>query len=62
MRSGARREVEQGLMRSCAIFNFDTYLEWAAFGEILMLTAYLNNTNSDRTAKRTQHFTITKIG
>jgi hypothetical protein len=37
MRSGARREVEQGLMRSCAILNSDIILERAAFGEILML-------------------------
>jgi hypothetical protein len=37
MRSGARREVEQGLMRSCAILNFDIILGRAAFGEIWIL-------------------------
>jgi hypothetical protein len=37
MRSGARREVEQGLMSSCAIFNFDVILGRAAFGEIRIL-------------------------
>jgi hypothetical protein len=37
LRSGARREVEQGLMRSCAIFNSDIILERAAFGEIWIL-------------------------
>jgi hypothetical protein len=37
MRSGARREVEQGLMCSCAIMNFDIVLGWAAFGEIWIL-------------------------
>jgi hypothetical protein len=34
MRSGARREDEQGLMRSCAILNFDIILGREAFGEI----------------------------
>jgi hypothetical protein len=34
MRSGARREVEQSLTRSCAILNFDIILGRAAFGEI----------------------------
>jgi hypothetical protein len=33
MRSGLRREVEQGLMRSCTILNFDIILERAAFGK-----------------------------
>jgi hypothetical protein len=37
MRSGARREVEQGLMRSCAILNFYIILGRAAFGEICIL-------------------------
>jgi hypothetical protein len=37
MRSGARTEVEQGLMRSCAILNFDIILGRAAFGEIWIL-------------------------
>jgi hypothetical protein len=37
MRSGARREVEQGLMCSCAILNFDIILGRAAFGEIWIL-------------------------
>jgi hypothetical protein len=37
MRSGARREVEQGLMRSCATLNFDIILGRAAFGEIWIL-------------------------
>jgi hypothetical protein len=37
MRSGARREVEQGLMRSCTILNFDIILGRATLGEILML-------------------------
>jgi hypothetical protein len=37
MRSGARREVEQSLMRSCAILNFDISLGRAAFGEIWIL-------------------------
>jgi hypothetical protein len=37
MRSGARREVEQGLMSSCAILNFDIILGWAVIGEICML-------------------------
>jgi hypothetical protein len=37
LRSGARREVEQGLMRSCAILNFDIILGRAAFGEIWIL-------------------------
>jgi hypothetical protein len=36
MRSGARREVEQGLMRSCTIFKFYIILE-RAFGEIWIL-------------------------
>jgi hypothetical protein len=50
MRSGARREVEQGLMRSCEILNFDIILGRAAFGEIWLLIwgggatlAHLNN-------------------
>jgi hypothetical protein len=37
MRSGAGREVEQGLMRSCAVLNFDIILGRAAFGEIWIL-------------------------
>jgi hypothetical protein len=37
MRSGARREVEQGLMRSCAVLNFDIIFGRAAFGEIWIL-------------------------
>jgi hypothetical protein len=37
MRSGVRREVEQGAMRSCAIFSFDIILGRAAFGEIWIL-------------------------
>jgi hypothetical protein len=37
MRSGARREVEQGLMRPCTILNFDVSLGRAAFGEIWVL-------------------------
>jgi hypothetical protein len=37
MKSGARREVEQGLMRSCAILNFYIILGRAAFGEIWIL-------------------------
>jgi hypothetical protein len=37
MRSGARREVERGLMRSCAILNFDIILRRVAFGEIWIL-------------------------
>jgi hypothetical protein len=37
MKSGARREVEQGLMRSYTILNFDIILGRAAFGEIWML-------------------------
>jgi hypothetical protein len=35
MRSGARREIEQGLMRPCAILNFDIILGRVAFGERL---------------------------
>jgi hypothetical protein len=37
MRSGARREVEQGLMRSCSILNFDIIRGRAAYGEIWIL-------------------------
>jgi hypothetical protein len=37
MRRGARREVEQGLMRSCEILNFVIILGRAAFGEIWTL-------------------------
>jgi hypothetical protein len=37
MEGGARKEVEQGLMRSCTIFNFDIILGRAAFGEIWIL-------------------------
>jgi hypothetical protein len=37
IRSGARREAEQGLMRSCAILNFDISLGRAAFDEIWTL-------------------------
>jgi hypothetical protein len=37
MRSGARRELEQGLMRLCAILNFDIILGRAAFCEIWIL-------------------------
>jgi hypothetical protein len=37
MESGARREVEQGLMRSYTILNFDISLGRAAFGEIWIL-------------------------
>jgi hypothetical protein len=37
MRSGARREVEQGLTRSYAVLNFDIILGRAAFGEICIL-------------------------
>jgi hypothetical protein len=37
MESGARREVEQGLMRSYTILNFVISLGRAALGEILML-------------------------
>jgi hypothetical protein len=37
MRSGARREVEQDLMSSSAILNFDIILERASFGEIWIL-------------------------
>jgi hypothetical protein len=33
MRSGARREVEQGLMRSCIILNFDISLGRAVLGK-----------------------------
>jgi hypothetical protein len=33
MRSGARREVEQGLMRSCTILNFYISLGRTAFGK-----------------------------
>jgi hypothetical protein len=37
MRSGARREDEQGLMRSCTVLNFDIILGREAFGEIWIL-------------------------
>jgi hypothetical protein len=37
MRSGARREIEQDLMRSCANLDFDIILGRAAFGEIWIL-------------------------
>jgi hypothetical protein len=37
MRSGARREDEQGLMCSCTVLNFDIILGRAAFGEIWIL-------------------------
>jgi hypothetical protein len=33
LKIGARREVEQDLMRSCAILNSDIILGWAAFGK-----------------------------